>query len=58
MLERLKTKASKVFCFHAGFKISNVNVLNAKHLMQASWTELALSTKSKLAMVPLHCSGA
>ena len=44
MLERLKTKASKVFCFifHAGFKISNFNVWTSKHLMQASWTELAL----------------
>ena len=44
MLERLKTKAYKVFwfIFHAGFKISNFNLWTAKHLMQASRTELAL----------------
>ena len=44
MLERPKTKASKVFCFvfHTGFKIWNFNVWSTKHLMQASWTELAL----------------
>ena len=47
MLKRLKSKAIKVFCFvfHEGFKISNFDVGTAKHLMQASWTELALSTK-------------
>ena len=46
MMERLKTKVSKVFCFIflAGFKISNFNVWTAKHLMQASWTELALKS--------------
>ena len=44
MLKRLKSKAIKVFCFvfHEGFKISNFDVGTAKHLMQASWTELAL----------------
>ena len=44
MLERLKTKTSKVFCFvfFAGFKISNFNVWTAKHLIKASWTELVL----------------
>ena len=44
ILEILKIKASKVFCFVflASFKISNFNVWTDKHSMQASWTELAL----------------
>ena len=43
MLERLKNEAYKSLCFvfHAGFKISNFSVWTAKHLIQASWTELA-----------------
>ena len=41
MLERRKTKEPKVFVL---FKISNTNVWTAKHLMQASWTELASQT--------------
>jgi hypothetical protein len=44
LLERLETKASKYFCFifHEGFKISNFSMWAAKHVMKASWTELAL----------------
>ena len=45
MLERLKTKAYHVFVFYAGFKISNFIVWTTKHLVQASWTELALQRK-------------
>ena len=58
MLERLKTKASEVFCFvfHTGFEISNFNVWTAKHLMQASWTELALKIDEKNWKVEPFCN--
>ena len=49
MLERLKTKATKVFYFffYADIMISNFNEWTAKQLRQASWTELALTTGIK-----------
>jgi hypothetical protein len=48
-VERLKTKATKVFCFifYADFKISNFNERTGKILRQASWIGLALTTGIK-----------